>query len=95
MKRKRYSVEQIVAAVKPHELGIPAEGIIRKFGIAEATLYRWEMQYGRLEPSQVRELPQLREPNATPCILSQQASMSNSLRASASFSRLKPAWPYC
>lgn len=35
MKRKRYSVEQIVAAVKQHELGIPAADISRKLGIAE------------------------------------------------------------
>ena len=54
MKRKRYTVEQIVAAVKQHELGTPAQDIIRKLGIAEATFYRWKKQYGGLEPSQVR-----------------------------------------
>ncbi len=64
MKRKRYTVEQIVAAVKQHELGTPAQDIIRKLGIAEATFYRWKKQYGGLEPSQVRELQQLREENA-------------------------------
>jgi putative transposase len=37
MKRKRYSVEQIVAAVKQHELGTPAADIARKLGIAEQT----------------------------------------------------------
>jgi hypothetical protein len=40
MKRKRYSVEQIVAAVKQHELGTPAADIARKLGIAEQTFYR-------------------------------------------------------
>lgn len=64
MKRKRYTVEQIVAAVKQHELGTTAGDIIRKLGIAEATFYRWKQQYGGLEPSQVRELKQLREENA-------------------------------
>ena len=64
MKRKRYTVEQIVAAVKQHELGTPAQDIIRKLGIAEATFYRWKKKYGGMEPSQVRELQQLREENA-------------------------------
>ena len=50
--------------MKQHELGMPAQDIIRKFGIAEATFYRWKKQYGGLEPSQVRELQQLREENA-------------------------------
>lgn len=64
MKRKRYSVEQIVAAVKQHELGTPVSDIVRKLGIAEQTFYRWKKQYGGLEPSQVRELKQLQEENA-------------------------------
>ena len=44
MKRKRYSEEQIVAAVKQHELGTPAADIARKLGIAEQTFYRWKKQ---------------------------------------------------
>lgn len=64
MKRKRYSVEQIVAAVKQNELGSPVAEIVRKFGIAEATFYRWKKEYGGLEPNQVRELAQLREENS-------------------------------
>ncbi len=64
MKRKRYSVEQIIGAVKQHELGTSVADICRRLGIAEATFYRWKKQYGGLEPSQARELKQLREENA-------------------------------
>ena len=64
MKRKRYSVEQIVAAVKQHEMGLPAGDIARKLDIAEQTFYRWKKQYGGLEATEVRELTQLREENA-------------------------------
>ena len=63
MARKRYSVEQIVAAVKAHENGTLIGDICRKMGISEATLYRWKKGYGGLEPDQVRELKQLREEN--------------------------------
>ena len=64
MKRKRYSTEQIVAVIKQHELGTPAADIIRKLGIAEQIFYRWKCRYAGLEPSQARELNQLREENA-------------------------------
>ena len=37
MKRKRYSVEQIVGAVKLQKLGLSVADICRKPGIAEAT----------------------------------------------------------
>ena len=64
MKRKRCSVEQIIGAVKQHELGTSVADICRRLGIAEATFYRWKKQYGGLEPSQARELKQLREENS-------------------------------
>ncbi len=38
--------------------------ICRKLGIAEATFYQWRELYGGLEPSQARELRQLREESA-------------------------------
>ncbi len=63
MRRKRYSVEQIVAAVKQHELGTSAANISHKLGIAEQTFYRWKKHYGGLEPAEVRELKQLRDEN--------------------------------
>ena len=63
MARKRHSVEQITVAVKQGELGMPVADITRKLGIAEATFYRWKKVYGGLEPSQVRELKQLRDEN--------------------------------
>ncbi len=64
MKRKRYSVEQIVASVKRHYLGVSAADIARKLGIAEQIFYRWKKQYGGLGASEVWELKQLQEKNA-------------------------------
>ncbi len=63
MKRKRFSVEHIVAVVKQAELGIPVGDLIRKVGITEQTFYRWKKQYKGLESEQVRELKQLQEEN--------------------------------
>lgn len=41
MKRERYSTEQIVAALKQVDLGLPVADLIRQLGISEQTYYRW------------------------------------------------------
>jgi len=56
VKKKRFSVAQIVAVLKEAELGTPVADLIRKVGISEQTFYRWEKVYGGLEPSQARKL---------------------------------------
>lgn len=63
MKRKQYSVEQIVAALKQAELGMPVADLIRHLGISEQTYYRWKKQYAGLESNQVRKLKQLQDEN--------------------------------
>ncbi len=42
MKKKRFSVEQIVAVLKQAELGVPVAEVIRKVGISEADLLSME-----------------------------------------------------
>jgi putative transposase len=61
MKRKRFSVEQIVAVLKQAKLGLPVGELIRQVGISEQTFYRWKKQYAGLQSDQVRELKQLQE----------------------------------
>ena len=63
MKRKRFSVEQIVGILKQAEVGVPVVEVIRKAGIAEQTFYRWKKQYVGLEVDQVRHLKQVQEEN--------------------------------
>ena len=64
MKRKRFSVEQIVGILKQAEVGVPVVELCRQAGIAEPTFYRWKKQYVGLEVDQVRQLKQLQEENA-------------------------------
>lgn len=63
MKKKRYSTEQIVAALKQVEMGMSVADLIRQLGISEQTYYRWKKKYGGLESDQVRELKQVLEEN--------------------------------
>lgn len=64
MKRKRFSVEQIVAVLKQAEMGAPVADLIRHLGIVEQTFYRWKRRYAGLESEQVRQFKQLQEENA-------------------------------
>ena len=63
MKRKRFSVEQIVAVLKEAELGTPAAELIRKVGISEQTFYRWKKKYAGLGVAELRRLKQVEEEN--------------------------------
>jgi putative transposase len=64
VKRKRFSVEQIVAVLTQAELGMAVADIVRQTGISEQTFYRWKKVYGGLQSDQVRELKLLQEENA-------------------------------
>lgn len=64
MKRKRFSVEQMVGVLKQAEVGVPVAELIRKVGISEQTFYRWKRQYVGLDVDQVRQMKQLQEENA-------------------------------
>lgn len=64
MKKKRFSVEQIVAILKQAELGMPVADVVRQVGISEQTFYRWKKLYSGLQSDQVRELKQLQEENS-------------------------------
>ena len=64
MKRSRFSIEQIVAALRQAEMGMAVADLIRQLGISEQTFYRWKKVYGGLQPDQARELKQLQEENA-------------------------------
>ena len=64
MKKKRFSVEQMVGVLKQAEVGVPVTEVIRKAGISEQTFYRWKKQYTGLESDQVREMKQLQDENS-------------------------------
>jgi putative transposase len=63
VKRKRYTEEQIIYALKQAESGIPAAEVCRQMGVSEATFYTWRKKYKGMGVSEVRELRQLREEN--------------------------------
>jgi len=63
VKRKRFSVEQIIAILQQAESGVAVGDVCRQVGISEQTFYRWKKEYGGMLPSEARELKQLRDEN--------------------------------
>jgi putative transposase len=63
VRKKRFSVEQMVAVLKQVGVGVPVAEVCRQVGITEQTFYRWKKQYVGLEIDQVRQLKQLQEEN--------------------------------
>jgi putative transposase len=61
VKKKRFSVEQITGILKQPELGTPITELCRQHGVSEQSYYRWKKIYGGMEPSEARELKQLRD----------------------------------
>jgi putative transposase len=53
VKRKRFSVEQIVAVLKQADVGVPAVEVCRQVRITEWTFYRWKAKYMGLEMRRV------------------------------------------
>ena len=63
MRRSRYSEEQIIAILKEHEAGLPATELCRKYGVSEATFYKWRRKFGGMEVSDARKLKALEDEN--------------------------------
>jgi putative transposase len=63
MKKQQFTEAQIIGILKEVEAGQKIGEICRKYGVSEATYYRWKHVYSGLEVSQVRKLRQLEEEN--------------------------------
>lgn len=63
MKKKRFTEEQIIRALKEHEAEAKVADISRQVGICEATFYNWKSKYGGLEVNEAKRLKELESEN--------------------------------
>lgn len=63
MRRSRFSEEQIINALKEHAAGLSAADLCRKYGISDATFYKWRSKYGGMDISDARKLKALEDEN--------------------------------
>ena len=64
MKRKHFSEEQIVTALKRVDRGESAAEVSRTMGINQQTIYNWKNKYGGMEISDLTKLKQLQMENS-------------------------------
>ena len=64
MKKKHFSEEQIIKALKSNEAGVKVIDICRQLGIAEQTFYRWRTKYDGMEVSEAKRLRDLEAENS-------------------------------
>ena len=63
MTKSRYTEEQIIGILKQHQAGLGAKELCRKYGISDATFYKWRSRYGGMEVSDAKRLKALEEEN--------------------------------
>jgi putative transposase len=56
MKKKRYTEEQIFRILKEGETGGSISELCRKYGVSEATFFRWKSKYSGLELSDLKKM---------------------------------------
>lgn len=63
MKRKHFTEEQIIKALKRIEAGEAAKTVCRELGVHEQTYYNWKKKYAGMEIDQLKELKALQDEN--------------------------------
>lgn len=59
MKRKRFSEEQIIKALKEADGGGEIRDVCRRLGVTEQSFYRWRRKYGGMDVSEAKRLREL------------------------------------
>ena len=61
--KRRFSDEQIIGMIKEYEAGVKAQGLCRKYGISDATFYKYKAKFGGMNVSDAKKLRALEDEN--------------------------------
>ena len=62
--KRRFSDEPIIGMIREHEAGAKASDLCRKYGISDATFYKYKARFGGMTVSDAKKLRGLEEENA-------------------------------
>jgi len=63
MRKSRFSEEQIVGIIQEYAAGAKASELCRRFGMSDASFYKWKAKYGGLQVNEVKRLKDLEAEN--------------------------------
>jgi putative transposase len=63
MHHKRYTDEQIIQVLKEGEAGASVSDLCRRYGMSDASYYKWKAKYAGLSVSELKRLKALEEEN--------------------------------
>ena len=63
MKRSRFTDEQITGILKEQEAGAKTADVCRKYGISDATFYKYKAKFGGMEVAEAKKLRTLEDEN--------------------------------
>ncbi|WP_209835617.1 IS3 family transposase [Ruegeria sp. HKCCE3926] len=61
--KRRFSDEQIIGMIKEYEAGVKAQELCRKYGISDATFYKYKAKFGGMNVSDAKKLRALEDEN--------------------------------
>ena len=61
--KRRFTDEQIIGILKEHEAGITIKELCRKYGMSDATYYKWKAKFSGMEVNEARRLRDLEDEN--------------------------------
>ncbi len=61
--KRRFSDEQIIGMIKEYEAGVNAQELCRKYGISDATFYKYKAKFGGMNVSDAKKLRVLEDEN--------------------------------
>lgn len=64
MKQGRFTESQIFQVLKEAEAGIPVPELCRKYGMSNASFYKWRAKYGGMDTSMMKRMKELEQENA-------------------------------
>jgi putative transposase len=59
MKGSRFSETQIISILKETEAGMLVKDVCRKYGISDATYYKWKSKYGGMAASDLKRMKEM------------------------------------
>ena len=75
--KRRFSDEQIIGMIEAHKAGVKAQELCRKYGISDATFYKYKAKFGGMNVSDAKKLRALEDENNRPKRMLADAMLDN------------------